>query len=57
MFTTKSYVSIQILPLHNQEVCVNWNTTCSSLRGMFPLGLKTIWDPTFSIPFQLVFLF
>jgi hypothetical protein len=23
MFTTKSYVLIQTLPLHNQEVCVN----------------------------------
>jgi hypothetical protein len=55
LFTTKSYVLIQTQPLHNQEICVNWNTACSSLRGMFPLGIETIWDYTFSIPFQHVF--
>jgi hypothetical protein len=35
LFTTNSYVLIQTLPLHNQEECVNWNTTCSSPRDMF----------------------
>jgi hypothetical protein len=34
MFTTRSYVSIQILPIHNWEVCVNPNSTYSQLRGM-----------------------
>jgi hypothetical protein len=56
MFTTKSYVSIQTLPLHIQEVCVNRNTTYSSPKCMFPLGFKTICDCTFSIPFQPIFL-
>jgi hypothetical protein len=42
MFTTKNYVSIQILLVHNQEVCVNQNTTYSSPRGMFALGIETI---------------
>jgi hypothetical protein len=55
LFTTKSYVSIQTLPLHNWEICVNWNTTYSSPRGMFPLGIETIWDHTFLIPFQPIF--
>jgi len=56
MFATKSYVSIQTLPLHNQEICVNRNTTYSSPRNMFPLGIATIWDHTFLIPFQPVFI-
>jgi hypothetical protein len=56
MFTTNSYVLIQTLPLHNWEVCVNQNTACSFPRGMFPLGIETIWDLTFFIPFQLVFI-
>jgi hypothetical protein len=64
LFTTKNYVSIQTLHVYNWEVCVNWNTTClqsrgmcqskhhiSSLRGMFSLGIETIWGCTFSIPF------
>jgi hypothetical protein len=55
LFTIESYVSIQVLPFHNREVCVNWNTTYSSPKGMFPLGIKIIWDCTFFIPFQLVF--
>jgi hypothetical protein len=42
LFTTKNYVSIQTLHVYNREVCVNQNTTCSSLRGMFPLGIETI---------------
>jgi hypothetical protein len=42
MFTTKNYVSIQTLLVHNREVCVNQNTTYSSPRGMFPLGIETI---------------
>jgi hypothetical protein len=57
LFITKSYVSIQILPFHNREVCVNRNTTCSSPRSMFPLKIESIWYCTFSIPFQPVFLF
>ncbi len=55
IWTTKSYVSIRTLLVHNQEVCVNPNTTCSSPRGMFPLGIKIIWDLAFSIPFQPIF--
>jgi hypothetical protein len=42
VFTTKSYVLIQTLPLHNQELRVNRNTTCSSLIGMFPLGIEIV---------------
>ncbi len=53
--TTKNYVPIQIVLVHNQEVGVNWNTTCSFPKGIFPLGIETIWGHTFSIPFQLVF--
>jgi hypothetical protein len=34
---------------------VNQNTTYSSPRGMFPLGIETIWGCAFSIPFQTVF--
>jgi hypothetical protein len=41
-FTTKNYVSIQTLTLHNCEICVNWNTTCSFPRGMIPLRIGTI---------------
>lgn len=48
-FTTKNYVPIQILHVHNQKVCVNWNMTCSSSRGMFPLEIETIRGYTFSI--------
>jgi hypothetical protein len=42
MFTTKNYVSIQLLLVHNREVCVNQNTTYSFPRGMFPLRIETI---------------
>jgi hypothetical protein len=55
MFTTNSYVSIQKLPLHNWKVCVNQNTTYSSQINMFPLGIETLWNPTFFKPLQLVF--
>jgi hypothetical protein len=55
LFTTKNYVLIQTLSIHNQEVCVNQNTTCSSPRSMFPLGIEIVWDHTFSIPFQPIF--
>jgi flagella basal body P-ring formation protein FlgA len=48
-------VSIQTLPLHNREVSINRNTTCSSLRGMFPLGIETVLDRAFLIPFQAIF--
>jgi hypothetical protein len=34
LFITNNYVSIQTLLVHNQKVCVNWNTTCSSLKSM-----------------------
>jgi hypothetical protein len=34
MFTTKNYASIQILPIHNQELCVNPNSTHSQPRIM-----------------------
>jgi hypothetical protein len=51
LFTTKNYVSIQTLFVHNWKVCVNWNTTCSSPRSMFPLGIDIVWHRTFSIPF------
>jgi hypothetical protein len=54
-FTTKNYVSIQILPLHNRDVCVNQNTTCSSPKIMFPLGIETIWGHTFFVPFWPIF--
>ncbi len=70
MFTTKryvlietpnvhlqEYVSIKTPLLHLQEVCVNWITTFSSPRGMFPLGIETIWGHPLFIPFQPVFLF
>ncbi len=52
LVTTKSYVLIQTLTLQNWEVCVNWNTTCSFPRSMFPLGIETLWDHTFSILIQ-----
>jgi hypothetical protein len=52
MFITKSYV--QTLPIHNWEVYVNQNTTCSSFKSMFPLGIERIWSHTFFIPFHLV---
>jgi len=55
MFIAKSYVLIQALPLHTWKVFVNWNTTCSSPIDMFPLGIDTLWDRTFSIPFQPIF--
>jgi hypothetical protein len=42
LFTTKNYVLIQTLSIHNQEVCVNQNTTCSSPRSMFPLGIEIV---------------
>jgi hypothetical protein len=42
LFITKSYVLIQTLVLHNQEICVNQNTTYSFPRGMFPLGIQII---------------
>jgi hypothetical protein len=32
------------------------NITCSSPRHMFPFGIETLWNSTFSIPFQLVFI-
>jgi hypothetical protein len=41
---------------HNQKVCVNKNITCSSPRGMFPLGIETIWKHTFSIPFHILLI-
>jgi hypothetical protein len=54
--------------IHNQELCVNPNFTCSQPRamcqskhhlfiskGMSPLGIKKIWDLVFFIPFQLIF--
>ncbi len=37
LFTTKNYVAIQTLLIHNQEICVNQNTTCLFPKGMFPL--------------------
>jgi hypothetical protein len=40
LFVIKSYVPMLTLTLHNQEVCVNRNNTCSSVRGMLPLGIK-----------------
>jgi hypothetical protein len=55
LFTTKSYVSIHTLSLHNRKVSINQNTAYSFLRGMFPLGIETILDCTFSIPFQAIF--
>jgi hypothetical protein len=55
MFTIESYMLIQTLPLHNREVCGNRNTTCSSPRSMFPLGIEIVWNYTFFIPFQPVF--
>ncbi len=57
MFISKRYVSIKTPLLHLQEVCVNWITTFSSPRGMFPLGIETIWGHPLFIPFQPVFLF
>jgi hypothetical protein len=55
LFTTKRYVLIEtpLIPLkryvlvetsffHLQEIYVNQNTTSSSPRGMFPLGIETI---------------
>jgi len=42
LFITKSYVLIQTLVVHNQEICVNQNTTYSFPRGMFPLGIQII---------------
>jgi len=56
IFTTKSYVSIQTLFIHNREICVNQNTICSFPKGMFPLRIKTIRDYTLFIPFQLYFI-
>jgi len=50
LFTTKNYVSIQTLTLHNCEISVNRNTTCSSPRGMIPIRIGTIYDCTFFIP-------
>jgi hypothetical protein len=55
LFTTKNYVSIQTLTLHNSEICVNQNTACSSPRGMISLRIGTIWDHTFFIPSQPIF--
>jgi len=43
LFTTGSYMSIR-------------NTTSSSLKGMFPLKIETLWDCTFFIPFNLFFI-
>jgi len=34
LFTTKNYVLIQTLHVHNQELCVHPNYTCSQSRGM-----------------------
>jgi len=42
LFTTKSYVLIQTLPFHKQELCLNRNTTCSSPISMFPLGIEIV---------------
>ncbi len=55
--------------VHNQELCANVNynlfttkgfvsknITCSSPRGMFPLGIETIWSHTFSIPFHIFYV-
>jgi len=55
LFTTKSYVLIQTLPLHNWKVSINRNTTYSSLKGMFPLRIEIVLDRTFSILFQTIF--
>jgi hypothetical protein len=38
----------KLYPFYNQEVCANKSTTYSSPRCMFPLGIETIWDYTFS---------
>ncbi len=38
-----------------EKLSINRNTTCSYPKGMFPLGIETILDCTFFIPFQIVF--
>jgi hypothetical protein len=55
LFTTKNYVSIQILHVHNWKVCVNQNVTYSFPKGMLPLGIETMEGYTFSIFFPPFF--
>jgi len=57
LFISKRYVLIETSILHLQEIYVNQNTTSSSPRGMFPLGIETIWSYTLFIPFLICFLF